>query len=91
VHGEVLLPESDDLLPKPFLLAQRPALVRSGSEEVALGLVAELVDENAKAPRRVPETSGRLGRRDALDEKCAEGLILSMGGVGGFQEEANEC
>src|SRR5262249_60407007 len=35
VDGEVLLAEGDDLLPPPFLLAGRPALVGSGDEEVA--------------------------------------------------------
>src|SRR5262249_15908485 len=65
--GEVLLAEGDDLLPQPSLLARGPALVWSGNEEVAVGAVAELVDEDAEAPRRVAEANGRLGRWEALD------------------------
>ena len=91
VDREVLLAEGDDLLPQPSLLAGRPALVWSGDKEVAVGLVAELVDEDAEAPRRVAETSGRLGGWEALDEERSERLILSMGGVGGLQEAAGEC
>ncbi len=34
--------------------------------------------------------SGGLGRWEALDEEGAEGLVLSMGGVGGLQEAAGE-
>src|SRR5262249_55401541 len=88
VDGEVLLAEGEDLLPQPSLLARRPALVWSGDEEVAVGPVAEPVDEDAEAPRRVAEASGGLGRGEALDEEGAERLVLSMGGVGGLQEAA---
>jgi hypothetical protein len=90
VDGEVLLAEGDDLLPQPVLLARRPALVWSEDKEVAVGLVAELVDEDAEAPRRVAEASGGLGGGEALDEEGAERLVLSMGGVGGLQEAAGQ-
>src|SRR5262249_56897030 len=90
VDGEVLLAEGDDLLPQPFLLAGRPALVWSGDEEVTVGPMSELMDEDAEAPRRVAEASGRLGRWEALDEEGSERLVLSMGGVGGLQEAAGE-
>ena len=90
VDGEVLLAEGDDLLPQPLLLAGRPALACGGGKEVAVGLVAELVDEDAEAPRRVAEAGGRLGRGEAVDEEGSEGLVLSMGGVGGLQEAAGQ-
>ena len=89
MDGEVLLAEGDDLLPQPFLLARRPALA-GGGEEVAVGLAAELVDEDAEASRRVAEASGGLGRWEALDEEGPQGLVLSMGGVGGLQEAAGQ-
>ena len=65
-------------------------LVCSGGEEVTIGPVTELVDEDAEAARRVAEASGRLGRREAVDEEGAEGFVLSMGGAGGLQEPAGQ-
>ena len=62
MDGEVLLAQGDDLLPKPFLLAGWPALAWGGGEEIAVGLAAELMDEDAETPGRVAEASGRLGR-----------------------------
>ncbi len=90
VDGEVLLPQGDDLFPQSSPLAGWSALPRGRDEEVALGLVAELMDEDAKAPRRVPEPSGRLGRRDTVDEEGPQGFVLPMGGVGGLQEPASQ-
>ena len=40
-----------------------------GREEIAFGVVAELVDEDAEAPGGVAEASGRLGRGKTLDKK----------------------
>ena len=61
VDGEVLLAQGDDLLSQPLLLAWRSAPMCGGDEEVAVGLIAELVDEDAEAPRRIAEAGGRLG------------------------------
>ena len=88
VDGEVLLPQGDDLFPQPFLLAGRSALACGRDEEVAFGLIAELMDEDAKAPRCVAEASGRLGGGETVDEEGPEGFVLPMGGVGGLQEAA---
>ena len=68
VDGEVLLPERDDLLAQPFLLAGGPSLARGREEEFAAGLMAELMDENAKASWGVAEAGGRLSRGEPLDE-----------------------
>ena len=59
---EVLLAQGDYLLPQPFLLAGWPPLACRWCEEIAVGLVAELVDEDAEAPRRVAKASGDLSR-----------------------------
>ena len=91
VDGEVLLPQGDDLFPQPLLLAGRSALACGRDEEVAFGLIAELMDEDAKAPRGVAEASGRLGGGETVDEEGPEGFVLSMGGVGGLQEAAGQC
>ena len=58
-------------------------------EEVAFGLIAKLMDEDAKAPGRVAEASGHFGRGETVDEEGPEGFVLPMGGVGGLQEPAS--
>ena len=74
-----------------FCLPGGRPCARGGDEEVALGLVAELMDEDPEAPRRVAEPSGRLGRWEAVDEEGPQGFVLPMGGVGGLQEPAGQC
>jgi hypothetical protein len=56
-------------------------------EEGAVGILAEVVDQDAKASLRVPESFGGLLVAQALDEIGAKGFVLSMGGVGGLEEE----
>jgi hypothetical protein len=90
VDGEVLLPECDDLFPKPFLLARRSAFASGGDEEVSLELIAELMDEDAKTARCIAEPPGRFGGGDTLDEEGPEGLVLSVSGVGWLQEQASQ-
>jgi hypothetical protein len=90
VDGKVLLPERDDLFPQSFLLAGWSALPRGRDEEVASGLVAELMDEDPKTPRCIPEPSGRFGRWNTVDEEGPQGLVLSVGGVGWLQEPASQ-
>jgi len=58
--------------------------------EATVGLIAELMDEDPKTPRCIAEASGRLGRRETVDEEGPEGFVLPMGGVGGLQEAAGE-
>ena len=91
VDGEVLLPQRDDMLAQPLLLARRPALARGGSEEVAAGLMAELMDENAKASWCVAEAGGCLGGGEPFDEEGPQGFVLPVGGVGGLEEPACQC
>ena len=59
-------------------------------EEVASGILAELVDEDAEASRGVTEAASGLGAGEAIDEEGAEGLVLAVGGVGGLEEDAGE-
>jgi len=88
VDGEVLLAQGDDLFAKPFLLARRSADARRRDEEVARGLMAELMDEDAEAPRCIAEPAGRFGGGETIDEEGPEGFVLPVGGVGGLQEPA---
>ena len=59
-------------------------------EEVALGVLAELVDEDSEAPRRVTEVASDIGAGLSLDEEGAERLVLAMDGVGRFEEDLRE-
>ena len=69
VDGEVLLAQRDNLLPQLLLLAGRSVCARGLREEVTLGLLAELMNQNAEATRRVAEPSGHLCRWDAIYEE----------------------
>ena len=55
-----------------------------------MGVLAELVAQDAEAARGVAEAGGGLGGGDLLDEVGAQGLVLAVGRVGGLQEGAGE-
>ena len=59
-------------------------------EEIASGILAKLVDEDAEAAWGVTEAASGLGTGNAVDEKGAEGLVLAVRGVGGFEESAGK-
>ena len=55
VDGEILLPQRDDLFPQPFLLAAAVWPWRAvGTKKSRFGLIAELMDEDAKTPGVYP-------------------------------------
>jgi len=49
-------------------------------------VLPELMDQDAKASFRVTESFSGLLVGQAIDEIGAQGLVLSMGGVGGLEE-----
>jgi len=49
----------------------------------------KLMNQNAKASFRVSESSGSLFVAEAVEEISAKGFVLSMGGIGGLEEEAS--
>lgn len=85
---QVLLPQRDHQFPQPLLLTRWSALPCGREEEVAPGLVAELMDEDPEASRCVAEPSGRFRRRETVNEEGPEGFILPVSRVGGLQEPA---
>jgi hypothetical protein len=91
MDGEVLLAQRDDLIPQSLLLAGWSALACGREEEVALGLIAELMNEDPETPRRVSEPRGRFSGRKTVDEEGPQGLVVSVGGIGWFQEPASQC
>ena len=91
VDGEVLFPQRDDPIPKSLLLAWWPTLARGRDEEVTLGVMAKLVDQDAETSGCVAEPRGRLGGGETVDEEGAQGFVLPMGGVRWLQESACQC
>ena len=48
------------------------------------------MDEDTEAPRRIAEAASGLVTGQSVDEVGSEGLVLAMGGVGGFEEDPGE-
>jgi hypothetical protein len=87
VDGEVLFAEGDDAVAEGIGLGCGLGPLGRSEEEVASGTLAELVDEDAEAPRGVTEATSHLDAGETVDEEGAEGLVLAMGGVGRFEED----
>ena len=88
VDGKVLFSQDDDLLADRIGLGRRLRPFGRGQEELPDRAVAEPVDQDAEAAWGVSELFGGLGTGESLDEEGSEGLVLPVGGVGRFQEEA---
>jgi len=87
VYGEVLFAQGDDTVAEGVGLGCGMRPFGRREEEVASRVLAELVDEDPEAPRRVTEAASDLGTGGTLNEEGAEGLVLAVGGVGGFEED----
>ena len=90
VDGEVLLSHSDDVITEGIGFGCGLGPLGWGAKEVATGIQAELVEKDTKAARSVTETASDFSARKPLDDKGPEGLVLVMGGFGGFEEDAGE-
>ena len=87
VDGEILFAQGDDTVAERVGLGCGTGPLGRCEEEVASRVLAELVDEDSEAPRRVTEAASDLGSGTPSNEEGAEGLVLAMGGVGGFEED----
>jgi len=87
VDGEVLFAQGDDTVAEGIGLGCGMRPLGRFEEEVASRVLAELVDEDSEAPRRVTEAASDLGTGNPFNEEGAEGLVLAVGGVGGFEED----
>ena len=90
IDGEVLFSQGDDEFAEGIDLRCRLRSLGRGQEEGAMGILAELVDQDAKAAGGVTEAAGNFGTGDVVHEEGAEGLVLAVGGVGGFEENLGE-
>ena len=56
------------------------------AKELALGLIAKLMDKDPKTPWSISEAGCRLRRRDTLNEERPESLVLAMSRVRRLKE-----
>ena len=87
VDGEVLFAQGDDTVAEGIGLGCGMGPLGRFEEEVASRVLAELVDEDSEGPRRVTEAASDLGSGNPFNEEGAEGLVLAVGGFGGFEED----
>jgi hypothetical protein len=91
INGEVLLAQGDDRFPHPVLARTRAGRSARGEEEFQLGVLPQLVTEDAETTGGVAEPLGRLDGREALDEKSPQRLVLAVEGVMGYQKDLSEA
>ena len=90
VDGEILFAQGDDAVTYGVGLGSGLGSFSRLEEEVASGILAELVDEDSEAPWGVTEAMSGLGDGEAIDEEGAEGFVLTVGCVGGLEEETGD-
>ena len=88
IDGEILLSQSDDLVPDTIGFGRSLGSLLRGKEEGALWMLAELMGEDAEASRGIPEAAGNFGGGELIDEVGPEGFVLAVGGILGFEKEA---
>ena len=92
VDGEIALTHSHDEFAYSITNGGETWPMLDGLEEADLliGVMAELVTEDAERTRRVAEAASDLEGRTAFDEVGAEGLVLSVQRVFGGEEEVGQ-
>jgi hypothetical protein len=86
VDGEVLLAQGDDAQTQGLLFRGAVGSLVRGKEEAAVGALAELAEQDTEAAVGVTEAFGDFRPGAALDDIGTQGLVLTLGGVGRFQE-----
>ncbi len=90
VDREILLAECDDPIAERIGLGCGVWSFGWGPEEVASGILAKLMDEDAEASRCITEPPSGLSAGESIDKIGPKGLVLAMSGVGGFEEDPGE-
>jgi hypothetical protein len=90
IDREVLFPQGDDDFSEGIGLGCGLRSLGRGQEEGAAGILAELMDQDAKAAGGIAEAAGDFGTGEVVHEEGAEGLVLAVGGVGGLEEDPRE-
>jgi hypothetical protein len=87
IDREVLLAHPQDQFADGVFLGLGMRAVFEFTEEVGLGST-EMMTQDAKGARGVTKAAGDVSRGKTLDKEGAQGLVLALGGGGGFKEEA---
>ncbi len=90
VNGEVLFAHLDDVVADRIRLRGGGGSFSGRAEELAMGILPELVAHDAEGARGVTEESSGVLGGGIINKEGAEGLVLSMGGIGRLEEEAGE-
>ena len=90
IYGEVLLTQRDDAIAEGVGLRRDLRAFNRSQEEIASGILAKLVNKDAEASWGVTEPASGLGTGNPFDEKGAEGFVLAVRGIGGFEKGAGE-
>jgi hypothetical protein len=78
VNGEILFAQGDDLFSDPVPLGCRLWALFGWREELAMGILAEVVAEHPETSGGIAEALGNLLGREPIDEICAQGLVLPV-------------
>ena len=78
IDQERVFPQGDDAVASGVGLGSGLGSFSRLEEEVASGILAELVDEDSEAPWGVTEAMRGLGAGEAIDEEGAEGFVLTV-------------
>ena len=91
VDREIPLAQGHDQLARRVASLRGLRAVAHVAEEAFLQglLTPELVAQDPKGPGGITKTAGDLCRGEAFDEIGAQGLVLTMEGVDGLEEEAS--
>lgn len=87
VDGVVALAQSNDQVACSRLPRTCVRSRRRSNEEDGIGIATEVMAEDAEGPGRVPEAVGHLRGGTPLDVLGAEGLVDTLSGVTGGEEE----
>src|ERR1700690_410646 len=92
VDRAVLLAKCDHPLMqcRGFFGRRRSQRMPIRQEERYLGVLTELMTQQAEAPRGVVEPGGDVFAGDFIDEEGAQRFVLAVQGVDGAQEGVNE-
>jgi hypothetical protein len=89
IDGEILLSQGHDLVPDSVGFRRSLGPLLRGKEEGTIGILTELVGQDAEASRRIPEATGDLDRREILNEVGPEGFVLAVSRIAGFEKKAS--
>src|SRR5204862_6610416 len=90
INGKVLLAGPNNLFAQGIGFGSLLRAFSRGEEERPGGILSKLMNQDAKAPRRIAEAAGGLLGGELLDEEGAQGFVLAVCGVGWPEEDLSE-